>query len=143
MQSTAERMCVFGRSRKAEMLSRTRRYKNCYNFSSLEFFDLKLGTMFCNSYSNRFCDFYIFPIVGIGAINFQNQKKANPRLFWGVFFLRKKWKNYLISIFLNSAMWPTFLCRICVSIVRDFPSRAFLKQCFAHSSVRAKTIPAF
>ena len=36
-QSTAERMCVFERSRKAEMLSRTRGYKNCHNFSSLQF----------------------------------------------------------------------------------------------------------
>ena len=69
-----ERMCVFGRSRKAKMLSRTWRYKNCYNFSSLQFFNLKLGRMLCNSCSNRFRDFYIFPIVGIGksAINFQS-----------------------------------------------------------------------
>jgi len=31
---------------------------------------LKLGSMLCNSYSNCFADFYIFPILGIGAINF-------------------------------------------------------------------------
>jgi len=74
-------MRVFGWSRKAEMLSRTRRYKNCYYFSSVEFFDLKLGRMLCNSYSNRFCDFYIFPIVGIGAIHFHGQKTTNPPLF--------------------------------------------------------------
>jgi len=74
-------MCVFGQSPKAEMLSRTRRYKNCYDFSCLQFFDSKLGKMLCNSYSNRFCDCYIFPIVGIGAINFKIQKTANPSLF--------------------------------------------------------------
>ena len=51
------------------------------NFSSLQFFYLKLGRMLCNSYSNRFCDFYIFPIVGIGTINFQSQKTADPPLF--------------------------------------------------------------
>jgi len=61
-QSTAECMCVFERSQKAEMLSRTRWYKNCHNFSSLQFFDSKLGRMLWNS---RFCDFYIFPVVGI------------------------------------------------------------------------------
>jgi len=70
-------MCVFGRSWKAEMLSRTRWYKNCYNFSSLEFFNSKLGRMLCNSSSNRFCDFYIFPIVGIGAINFQSKNRQS------------------------------------------------------------------
>jgi len=41
--------------------------------------------MLCNSYSNRFCYFYIFPIVGIGAINFRSQKTANPPLLQGVF----------------------------------------------------------
>jgi len=29
----AERMCVFGRSRKAEMLFRTKWHKNCYNLA--------------------------------------------------------------------------------------------------------------
>jgi len=42
---------------------------------------MKLGRMLCNSYNNHYCDFYIFPIVGIGAINFQSQKTANPPLF--------------------------------------------------------------
>ena len=83
-------MCVFRRSRKAEMLSRTRWYKNCYNFSSLQFFNSKLGRMICNSYSKRFCDFYIFPIVGIGAINFQSQKTGNPNFFQGVFLSPKE-----------------------------------------------------
>jgi len=78
-------MCVFERSRKAEMLSRTRWYKNCYNFSSLQFFNSKLGRVLCNSYSNRFCDFYISPIVGIGAIIFQSQKTGKPPFFHGVF----------------------------------------------------------
>jgi len=57
--------------------------------------------MLCNSYSNRFCDFYIFPIVGIGAKFFQSQKTDNPPLFQSVFSLQKKWKKYLISIFIN------------------------------------------
>ena len=87
-------MCVFGRSRKAEMLSRTRWYKNCHNFSSLHFFNSKLGRVLCNSYSNRVCGFYVFPIVGIGAINFQSQRTANPSLFSSVFSLRKKWKKF-------------------------------------------------
>jgi len=89
-------MCIFRRSRKAEMLSRTRWYKNCYNFSSLQFFNSKHGRMLCDSYCNRFYDFYIFPIVGIGAINFQSQNTDNPPLFQGFFTLQKKWKNYLI-----------------------------------------------
>jgi len=42
---TAQRMYVFGRSPKAEMLSRTRWYKNCYNFASLHFFYSQLGRM--------------------------------------------------------------------------------------------------
>ena len=83
-------MCVFGRSRKVEMLSRTRWYKNCYNLSSLQFFNSKLGRMLCNSYSNRFCDFFIFPIFGIGAINFQSKKTDNPPLFQCVFFSPKE-----------------------------------------------------
>jgi len=135
-------MCVFGWSRKAELLSRTRRYKNCHNFS-LQFFNSRFGRMLCNSYSNRFCDFYIFPIVGIGAINFQSKKKGNPPLFSGVFSLQKKWKNFFISIFINYTLWLTFLCRICVFIMQGFPSKAFLKQHLALSSASAKTIPAF
>ena len=63
LAKTAERMCVFGRSRKAEMLSRTRWYKNCHNFSSLKLFNSKLGRMLSNSYNNRFCNFYIFPLL--------------------------------------------------------------------------------
>ena len=91
-QSTTEGICVFGRSRKAEMLSRTRWYKNCYNFSSLQFFNSKLGRMFSNSYSNRFCDFYICPIVGKGAINLQSQKTGKPPLFQGVFLSKRSGK---------------------------------------------------
>ena len=98
--------------------------------------------MLCNSYSKRFCDFYIFPILGKSAINFQSQKTGNPPFFQGVFSLQKKWNNYLISIFINYTIWLSFLCRSCVSIVQGFPSRAFLKQHLVHSSARAKTILA-
>ena len=137
-QSTAKRMCVFGRSRKAEMLSRTRWYKNCHNFSSLQFFNSKLDTMLCISYSNRFCDFYIFPIVGIGAINFKSKKTGNPPLFSGVFSLQRKWKNDLISIFINYTIWLMFLCRIYFYHAR-FSIQSLLKQRLAHSSASAKT----
>ena len=106
-QSTANSMCVFGRSRKAEMLSRTRWYKNCHNFSSLQFFNFKLGRMLCNNYSNRFCDFYFFPVVGIGEINFYSKTTGNPPLFSGVFSLQKKWKIFFISIFINYTIWLT------------------------------------
>jgi len=135
-------MCIFRRSRKAEMLSRTRWYKNCYFFSSLQFFCSKLDRILCNSFSNRFCYFYIFPIVGIGAINFQRQQTDNPPLFSGVFSLQKMWKN-LILIFINYTIWLTFLCRIWISILEGFPSRTFLKQRLDHSSINVKTIPAF
>jgi len=138
-QSTAECMCVFGRSPKTEMLSRTRWYRNCYNFSCLQYFNSKLGRMLCNSYSKRFCDFYIFPIVGIGAMNFQRQKTGNPLFFQGVFSLQKKWKNYLISIFINYTIWLMFLCRIWVPIMQGFPSRAFLKQRLSTQAPARKT----
>jgi len=68
------------------------------------FFDLKLGRMLCNSYSNCFFDFYIFPIVGIDAINFQSKKRQST-LVLGCFSLQKKWKNSLISkILVNHTM---------------------------------------
>ena len=140
-QSAAERMCVFGRSRKAEMLSRTRWY--CHNFSSLQFVNSKLGRMLGNSYSNRFCDFYIFPIVGIGAINFQIKRTGNPPLFSSVFSLQTKLKKIFTSIYINYRKWLTFFWRICISIVQGFPSRAFLNQRLAHSSASTKTIPTF
>jgi len=60
--------------------------------SCLQFFNSKLGRMLCNSYSNRFCDFYIFSIVEIGAINFQSQKTGNPPLIRGVFLSKKSGK---------------------------------------------------
>jgi len=118
-------------------------YKNCHNFASLQFFTSKLGRMLCNSYSNRFCDFYIFPSVGIGAIKFQSKKTGNPPLFSGVFSLQKKWKIFFILIFINYTIWLTFLWRICVSIVQSFPSKAFSKQRLAHSSASTTTIPVF
>ena len=88
--------------------------------------------------------FTFFPIVGIGAINFPSKKTGNPPpLFSGVFSLQKKWKKFFISIFINYTIWLTFLWRICVSILKGFPSRAFLKQRLAQSSASAKTILAF
>jgi len=46
--------------------------------------------MLCNSYSNRFCDFYNFPIVGIGAMNFQSKKNRQSTLVCGCFFSPKE-----------------------------------------------------
>jgi len=45
--------------------------------------------------------FTFFPIVGIGAINFQSKKQAIHPSFRVFFSLQKKWNNYLISIFIN------------------------------------------
>jgi len=45
--------------------------------------------MLCNSYSNRFCDFYIFPIVGTGEINFQSKNRQFTLVF-GYFFSPKQ-----------------------------------------------------
>jgi len=69
--------------------------KTVITFSSLQFFNSKLGRMLCNSYSNRFCNFYIFLIVGIGAINFQSTKTGNPPLFSGVFSIENELKIFL------------------------------------------------
>ena len=46
--------------------------------------------MLSNIFSKRFCDFYIFPIVEIGAINFQGQETENPPFFQSVVYLQKK-----------------------------------------------------
>jgi len=75
--------------------------KTVISFLLCNYFNSKLGRVLCNSYSNRFGNFYIFPIVGIGAINFQSQKTGNPPLFSGVFSLQKKWKKFFILIFIN------------------------------------------
>ena len=136
----AECMCVFGRSRKAEMLSRTRWHKTVITLLFYNILMQNLTGCFVNSCRNRLCDFYIFPIVGIGAIHFQSKKTHNAPLFQGVFSLLKKLKSYVISILINCTVWLTFLCRIWVSIVQGFPSRDFSKQRLAHSSVTAKTI---
>jgi len=37
--------------------------------------------MLCNSYSNRFYDFYISPIVKIGAMNFQSKKTLKQPIY--------------------------------------------------------------
>jgi len=63
--------------------------KTVITFLLCYFFLLKLGMMFCNSSGNCSCDFYIFPIVGIGAINFQSKKTTNP-LVLGCFFSAKE-----------------------------------------------------
>jgi len=46
--------------------------------------------MLCNSYSNCFCDFYIFPIVGIGAIKLSKSKNKQSTLVSGCFFSSKE-----------------------------------------------------
>jgi len=98
--------------------------------------------MLFNSYSNRFCNFYIFPIVGMGAINFQSQKTANPP-FLRCYCSPKEVEKFFDFDFRKPHNVLTFLCRIGISIMQGFPSRTFLKQRLAHSSVSAKAIPAF
>ena len=95
------------------MLSRTRWYKNCHNFSSLQFFNSKLGKMLCNSYSNRFCDFYIFLMVGIGAINFQSKKTGNPPLFSGVFLSKRRGKFFYFDFHKQHNMTNVFVKKLC------------------------------
>jgi len=69
--------------------------------------------MLFNSYSNRFCDFYILPIVGIGAINFQSKKTGNPPLFSGVFSLQKKWKHFYLDFHKLHKMTNVFVKNLC------------------------------
>jgi len=117
--------------------------KTVITFLLYNFLFQNLAGCFATAIATVSVSFTFFPIVGIGAINFQSKKTGNPPLFSGVFSLQKKRKKFFISIFINCTIWLTFLWRICVSIVKGFPSRAFLKQRLAHSSASAKTIPAF
>jgi len=48
--------------------------------------------MLCNSCGNRLRDFFVFPIVGIGEINFQSQKTDNQPLFQGDFLSKRSGK---------------------------------------------------
>ena len=85
------------------MLSRTIKavdIKAVVTFLLYNFFIQNLAGCFVTAIA-AVCDFDIFPIVGIGAINFQSQTTDNPPLFQCVFFLQIKLKNYLISIFIN------------------------------------------
>jgi len=50
--------------------------------------------MLCNSYSKRFCDFYIFPVVVIGAIKFQSKKNRQSTLVFGCFFSPKEAEKF-------------------------------------------------
>jgi len=58
----------------------------------MQFSNLKLGRMRCSSYNNRYCDLYISPIVGIGAIRFQSKKTANLPLFKVIFLSKRSGK---------------------------------------------------
>jgi len=75
--------------------------KTVITFLLYNFLIPSLAGFFVTAIATVFCDFYIFPIVGIGAINFRCKKAGNPPLFLVVFSLQKKWKNYLILIFIN------------------------------------------
>jgi len=139
----AERMCVFGPSRKAEVLSWTRWYKNCHNISSLQFFNFNFGRMLCNSYSNRFGDFCIFPFVAIGAIDFQSKKNRQCSLVFWCFSLQKKWKNFVCFDFNKlHNMTNIFVKNLCFYRAR-FSIQSLLKTTPCHSSTSAKKIPAF
>ena len=93
---------------KPKRLSRTRWYKNCYNFFSLYIFALKLCRILCNRYSNCLCDFYVFTIFGIGVMTFQSQKTTKAPLFRVVFTQNttlKKLEKFLNLFFVNYTMW--------------------------------------
>ena len=99
--------------------------------------------MLCNSYSKRFCDFYIFPIVGISAINFQSKKAGNPPFFQSVFFFPKEVENLFDFDFHElHNMTNVFVHNLGFYRAR-FSIRDFLKERLVHSSASAKTIPAF
>jgi len=69
--------------------------------------------MLCNSYSNRFCDFYIFPIVGIGAVKFQSKKTDNPTLFQGVFSPKELEKLFDFDFHKLHKMTNVFVQNLC------------------------------
>jgi len=69
--------------------------------------------MLCNSYSNRFSDCYIFPIIGIGAINFQSKKTGNPPLISGVFSLQKSGKIFCFDFHKLHNMTNVFVQNLC------------------------------
>ena len=119
-------MCIFGRSRKAEMLSRTRRYKNCYNLSSLQFFDLKLGRVLCNSYSNLW--FLHFSHCWNRRSKLSKLKNSQSTLVSGCFFSPKEVEKLFDFDFRKLHNVTDVFVPICVSILHGFPSRAFLKQ---------------
>jgi len=54
--------------------------------------------MLYNSYSNRSCDFYIFPVFGIGAMNFQNQKQQSHPCY-RCYFSSKEVENLFDFVF--------------------------------------------
>jgi len=78
--------------------------KTVITFLLYIFFNSKLGRMLFNSYNNRSCDFYVFPVFGIGAVNFQIKKTAKPPLFQGVISHQKKWKNPVMLFFVSYTM---------------------------------------
>jgi len=66
--------------------------KNVITLLLYNFLIQNLAGCFVTAIATVSVDFYIFPIVGVGAIYFQSQKTDNPPLFQGVFSHQKKWK---------------------------------------------------
>ena len=96
--------------------------------------------MLCKQLSQPFLWFLHFSHCWNWRNKFLKWKNTQCTFVSGVFSLQKNWENYVISIIINCTVRLTFLCKIWISIVQGFPSRAFLKQRLAHSSVSAKTI---
>ena len=69
--------------------------------------------MLCNSYSNRFCEFYIFPIVGTGAINFQSKKQAIHPCFRVFFLSKSSGKNFYFHFHKLHNMTNVFVKKLC------------------------------
>jgi len=78
--------------------------------------------MLCNSYSNRSCDFYIFPIVGIGAMNFQSKKNSQSTFVLGCFFFPKEvYKLFDVDFCKLHNVTDVFVQNLCLSCMVFHP----------------------
>jgi len=100
--------------------------------------------MLCNSYNNRYCDFYIFPIVGIGAINFPKSKNSQSTLVLGCYFSPKEVEKLFDFVFRKlHNVTDVFVQNLCFyrawfSLQSLFETRPcpLKRQCENHAGVR-------
>ena len=83
--------------------------------------------MLCNSYSNCFADFYIFPILGIGAINFSKQKNSQPTLVLGCYFSLKQVEKLFNFVFRKLHNVIDVFVQNCYFYRGSFSIQGFLK----------------